>query len=810
MNLTMKMNFYNAFYSQKSKRYCPGIKPEVLDDESFSFIVTAKKTKALCEAFQNGDSTAKSQLPAFCWTGICKEGTTRAVQNMEPTHLYMVDVDHCEEPRQAWESIRQTLLDKKASEDKEYGVRLAHVTPSGKGLRMVCECVMEFPTLKEHMEWLNEELELDKYGDFDSCVKDLSRLSFAVPEDYILYKSSFLFAEPKLKPIKSATNAMPTIAEQKPPTDANVADDIEEHKEEYESYKECTYRGTYVTTIIAKYLEVYGTPSKGEMHNFYNQMVKNFRCITDNNPRILHALLPRFGGDNETEYYNTLSQCQSICRTNTLSKLPKDFYFFLLDNGFYKKHRNQTEKAEDEYLLNAPAIVGEDIIESMPKLPPVFRQIVGTMPDDFKVPAINALMPIMGTLTSHLRAEYPFDHRLHSTEFFSIVYAPPSTGKSFMEKHMDLLFEDLKLRDMLSNEREALYNKMISRKGSNEKSPDNPRVTLRLVQPKQSETDFLEKQQANKGHHMFTYAAEMDSWRKGVKAAGGNKDDMIRIAWDNGEYGQNFKSPNSFKGNVCLFWNVLICGTLDQINAYFQNVENGLVTRCCFTPIENQEFVDIPPFKKLSKKDIKLITEWRTRMDAMNYKTPLEFDPSILFSINEDDFDKEVPWRYEWKPTQTIEMGWVMPTLKKFLKEQLNLAALDVDHARDVFRRRVAVRGFRLALLCTSLYPKLDKKAMKEICDFVAWWMRQDIQGIHNLFAERYNAIFDNSVVNTFAQQGVYELLPNEFSRTDVLVAAKKIGKKTKARRIIFDWKKLGLIKDGVTEGQYIKIKNKK
>lgn len=804
----MKLNFYNAFYSQKQKRYCPGVQPMVLDEVSFKYIINDKKTKKLCEDFQNGDKSAKTQLPAFCWTGRCKEGMTRSADNMEPTHLYMVDIDHVEDAEGAWAGIRQTMIDKGVETSLDYRVRLVHKTPSGKGLRIVAECVKDFPTLKEHMEWLNEELGLDHYGDFDSCVKDLSRLSFAVPEDYILYQSTMLFADVEKTPIERAANNAPVASVAKA-SDGTVEDDIEAHREEYESYREYTFKGTRLTTIIDKYLEVYGEPCDGEKHNFYNQMVKNFRCIADNNPRILHALLPRFGGDTTDEYYKTLSQCQSICRTNTLSKLPRDFYFFLIDNDFLKKRQTKTEQEIDDYILNAPAVTGNDAVDTMPKLPPVFREIVGTMPDDFKVPAINALMPIMGTLTSHLRAEYPFDHRMHSTEFFSIVYAPPSTGKSFMEKHMDLLFEDLKLRDMLSNEREALYNKLINRKGSNEKSPDNPRVTLRLVQPKQSETDFLEKQQANKGHHMFTYAAEMDSWRKGVKAAGGNKDDMIRIAWDNGEYGQNFKSPNSFKGNVNLFWNVLICGTMDQINAYFQNVENGLVTRCCFTPIENQEFVDIPPFKKLSKRDVKVITDWRKKMDSKNYKEPLDFDPALLFSINEEDFDKEVPWRYEWKPFEFVDLNWILPTLKKFLKEQLSVAAIDVDHARDVFRRRVAVRGFRLALLCTTLYSKFDKKAQKEVSTFVAWWMKQDILGIHTLFGERYNSIFENSVMTKITQQSVFDLLDDTFTRNDVLVATKKLGKKTKARRIIFDWKKVGAITEG-KEGEYKKIKRKK
>lgn len=804
----MKLNFYNPFFSNKAKRYCPGVKPEILDRISFEAIINDKRTKELCEAYQNGDATAKTKLPAICWTGYCPEGKTRSASNMEPTQLYMVDIDHCEDPFGAWNAIREDLLEKWDKEKKNYEIVVAHVTPSGKGLRIVAKAKEDFPTLKEHMEWLNDELHLGTYGDFDSCVKDLSRLSFAVPADYVLYHSSELWNLPMEGPIKTADAAVASLDGEQ--SKVNGEDDIEKHKDEYEKYKDYMYKGVLLTNIIKRYLEVYGQPQQGEKHNFYNEMVKNFRTITDNNPRVLHALLPRFGGDTPDEYYKTLSQCQSICRANTLSRIPKDFYFFLLDNGFYQRKGNVTEQAEDNYFLNAPAVVGVDKLNGMPPLPPVFAEIVGTMPADFKIPAINALMPIMGTLTSHLRAEYPFDQRLHSTEFFSIIYAPPSTGKSFMERHMDFLLEDLKLRDMLSNEREALFNKLVSRKGSNEKSPDNPRVTLRIVQPKQSETDFLEKQQANKGHHMFTYAAEMDSWRKGVKAAGGNKDDMIRLAWDNSEYGQNFKSPNSFKGNVKLFWNVLICGTLDQIHAYFQNVENGLVTRCCFTEIKNQEFEDQPGFKKLKANEKQRIRKWLDRMDAANYKMPLDFDPELLYSVSEENFDKEVPWKYEWREPVEVDINWIMPTLKKFLKENLEKAALDVDHARDVFRRRAAVRGFRLALLCTSLYTTLGKKEKKIISDFVAWWIRQDLDNILELFGEKYNSLYDKSVVATVSQQGVFDILENKFTRTDVLTASKKLGKKTKARRIIHDWKKLGLIKDAEEEATYIKLKKMK
>ena len=59
----------------------------------------------------------------------------------------------------------------------------------------------------------------------------------------------------------------------------------------------------------------------------------------------------------------------------------------------------------------------------------------------------------------------------------------------------------------------------------------------------------------------------MDSWAKGVRAAGGNKDDMIRVAWDNEPYGQAF-AGSPFKGEVKLYWNVLITGTIQQLFNY--------------------------------------------------------------------------------------------------------------------------------------------------------------------------------------------------------------------------------------------------
>ncbi|MDY3356469.1 MAG: BT4734/BF3469 family protein, partial [Prevotella sp.] len=552
----MTFDYYKPFFSSQQQRLCPGVTAHQLDEATFDSLVDDERVSELVAAYQAGDTQAKAKLPAVCWTGRTLTGKRKAA-DMKPTQYIICDIDHLKvKPFKAWEHILEHKRD-----GYDYKIRLVHVTPSGNGLRLVVKATQPFPTIIEHMEWLDSELHLSELGDYDTCVKDVSRLSFIVPRSYIIYYDQQLFMDDDtFAPIK----AEPQPAQTSRKTDVDY-DAIRE------KYSEIEFRGHKVRDIAMKYVSVMGEPQEGERHNFYNLLVKNFRHICENNPRKVFAVLPRYTDDDAM----CLSQCQSICKSNTMSALPKDFYFFLKDNGYYEKQLVSDSEVE-EYMMDEPT----EEKEKLPKMPPIFRELLGMAPPDFVFPAMQALLPIMGTLTSHLRTEYWLDQREHSTQFFSVIYAGSGMGKGFVERYIDLLTSDLQLRDLLCSERENLYNRIVNKNKKNDKDPDNPRVTLRIIEPKCSEADFLEKQQANKGHHMFTYAAEMDQWRKGVRAAGGNKDDMLRIAWDNGFYGQNFKSTNTFKGRIRLYWNVLITGTKPQLDLYFKNVENGLVGRC--------------------------------------------------------------------------------------------------------------------------------------------------------------------------------------------------------------------------------------
>ena len=295
---------------------------------------------------------------------------------------------------------------------------------------------------------------------------------------------------------------------------------------------------------------------------------------------------------------------------------------------------------------------------------------------------------------------------------------------------------------------------------------------------------------------MFTYCSEIDQWKKGVRAAGGNKDDMIRIAWDNGRYGQNFKSANTFKGKVALFWNVLICGTEDQLMSYFRNVTNGLVTRCSFTKLENQQFREhAPEWKKHTKQALGVINDFIDRCDAATYAQPLDYDVEQCWEVSDEDFDKDVPWKMTFKPLKHVSIDWIEPTIQAFQKEQTHKAIVDNDDARDVFRRRVGDRAKRIALMCTQFYRRPMTISEKKLCSkWIAWWMEQDIEGVMKPFGQKYVKQIQESAIEDVRHRTIYDRMADEFTKDDLRRTAEILGFTTQPNKIVHRWVKAGVI----------------
>lgn len=176
------------------------------------------------------------------------------------------------------------------------------------------------------------------------------------------------------------------------------------------------------------------------------------------------------------------------------------------------------------------------------------------------------------------------------------------------------------------------------------------------------------------------------------------------------------------------------------------------------------------------------------RCDDNTYESPCTVDLDEARTLSDEDFEKQVDWQFKFKEKQEVDMSWIMPTIEEFQKEQCDQAALAYDRARDTFRRRVGVRGFRLALLCTTLYPKVGKKEKAVIIRFVDWWMHQDIECTLQLWGKKYNEVVENATVQNISQRNVFQQLKDEFTMDDLYVVCKREGIKTRLRQIIYQW----------------------
>lgn len=755
-------------------------------------------------AYRAGDAAAKRRLPAATFMGRSKDGK-RAAASMEPTGLFMIDIDHVIDIAKAKETILNH--DFMAAVDPV----LMHITPSGKGIRIVAPIkgyIYKDPdrfgkTVTREVQSVNNKFYLFQLGDVDLACKDISRLSFLpLPDDIFFSNPDALFYDYDIDKHNAEVGGE-ADEDEDPSTSSGQApadDDDSKPAAEPGAHADFRYGDILVRDIVARYVEYKGEPAEGTTHNFYNEMVSNFRHICNNSPQILIDVLPLFGQTREER----LRQCTSICRTNRSTKIPLQFYVWLKEQHFYVDPREAKEDNEEEDETD-PYAEEKALLSRMPSLPPVFREIVNSAPTDFKIPCIFALLPIMGTCATYLQAEY-FDGKMHTPSFFSIIYANAGQGKSFIDRftstsveddHPANLLSDMIMRDAITEQRVNIWLDFMGTKGSDKQGKVRPKTTTRILATKFSEADFLPTMKQNQGMHMVGIFPEIDALMKGMRAGGGDKSDIFRIMWDNGVYGQSFRGQGSFRGKTNLYCNLLATGTPAQFSKFFADIENGLVTRCSFTDLGNQEFAAYQPWKKLSKRDLQIIQNFRTRCDCNTYKEPLRFDISTLDEFaTEEDFDNNVPWQYQFKGRTTIDLSYLHKPLIKWLEAQRILAQKSADNARDMFRRRAAVKAFRVALLCYACWDKVGKREQEIIQNFALWFADVEVMKSLKWGGAKYNEFVAKQSSNASKSHfsNIFDQLPSEFTKGDLKVVLSKSGSKTNVRQIVYSWRSRGLV----------------
>ena len=251
-------------------------KLKVCSQQKFNEIVESHRVRQLITNYRAGNADSKQTLPAFIFMGYNPTGTSRKADQLQPTGLMMMDYDHVEEPRNLYGRVLLALPQLREQFGSELKLALAHITPSGQGLRLV------FGGLpKGDLDPLREAVSKSIGATHDAVTKDLSRLSFA-PK-----KSDILAIDP-LTLFKEAQDLTPTPL----PTGEGSDEPAAPSAQAAVSFPE-EYQGVKYADIVTQLVALYGgQPVEGSRNIMVFNLARDLAAITDRNAEWLRQITP--------------------------------------------------------------------------------------------------------------------------------------------------------------------------------------------------------------------------------------------------------------------------------------------------------------------------------------------------------------------------------------------------------------------------------------------------------------------------------------------------------------------------------------
>ena len=742
---------FSIFKSAKAQR------GEECTRERYLEVANSDELLKLCNAIAaEGDADRRGELkkglPVITWQAFF--AGRRVAKEAEPSGLFMLDIDHVDNPFQLYS-------EKIAGRIKELGIVYCGKTASAHGLRIVAKCKPALKSIEECQRWLAGNLKVE----FDGVCKDWARCSFLVHDSYTYFMDAKgiwedAAAEGTVYEVEGVKGSEKDIKPQ--------PSDIKEDQREGLFGAPTEYKGVPYEAIIREWFyHTGGEPTEGERNVRLYQLALRLRYITDFNEATMLRVMPRYGLP-ESEVKEVVRHALNTARGQNV---PKDLQETL--EIIDKKAKIVGEEEEE-----IPEVITST--ERMPNLPPVFRQWAEIAPDDFKSACVLCQLPILGALGSRLRAEY-LDGKVHSPSFQVSLEAPQASGKSFIVMLTNYELGRMMASDEVERERERAWNekmqqiKLTSTKISEkqrEELGERPKGIIRYVPPTMSITMLLKRMDAAQGLHLFALSEEIDTVHKAFSRGFSNFSEALRVAFDNGLYGQDYASENSWSGNVQLYYNCLFSGTPRAMRRFNPDVEDGLVSRVLFVTLPDQFGKPMPLWGKFDDKQKRTVDLGLEKLNEVTLQSG------------------------EVQPEHVMKLDWLNTALAAWIKAQQVEALQQNDRTRDIFCRRAAVVGFRAGMLAWFLWDEKSTPTIrKNVCQF-ATWVANSMLNQHLL---RFQVEGTGSNINRW--ESVLRALPEEFTRAQLEQQLTSQNVDTPLRTVLYQWKLAGFVAE-VAEGR--------
>ena len=382
---------------------------------------------------------------------------------------------------------------------------------------------------------------------------------------------------------------------------------------------------------------------------------------------------------------------------------------------------------------------GEDYSDppEMPKkLPKLVELLISRTPEIYKPAVAHAIFPPLATHLWKTRFRY-IDNVEHEARLMTLLLAGTGAGKSSVNRPIDFIMEDIRLRDAENLKREKAWKDEMLRKGANKdkrKRPEN--LIIQEIDADMTNPAFVMRTAEAQEHFLYTSLNELDQF-DALKGSGSQQFRIMCLAADPGnKYGQTRVGTMSVTERVTIRFNWNASTTIQKGQRYFSKVlTDGPISRINFCTIPEREIgEDMPVYGTYDE----------------SYREALR---PYIENLN--------------KVTGLIECKEAFQLALKLKDENAEFARLSQDRTFENLSFRANVIAYLKACV---LYVANGCKWEPEIDEFIRWSEQYDLYCKMRFFGDMIaKENFTAQKSSKRGPQNLLQILPDNFTAAQLL-----------------------------------------
>ncbi len=370
------------------------------------------------------------------------------------------------------------------------------------------------------------------------------------------------------------------------------------------------------------------------------------------------------------------------------------------------------------------------------KLPKLVELLISRTPEVYKPAVAHAIFPPLATHLWKTRFRY-IDNVEHEARLMTLLLAGTGAGKSSVNRPIDFIMEDIRLRDAENLKREKAWKDEMLRKGANKdkrKRPEN--LIIQEIDADMTNPAFVMRTAEAQEHFLYTSLNELDQF-DALKGSGSQQFRIMCLAADPGnKYGQTRVGTMSITERVTIRFNWNASTTIQKGQRYFSKVlTDGPISRINFCTIPEREIgEDMPVYGTYDE----------------SYREALR---PYIENLN--------------KVTGLIECKEAFQLALKLKDENAEFARLSQDRTFENLSFRANVIAYLKACV---LYVANGCKWEPEIDEFIRWSEQYDLYCKMRFFGDMIaKENFTAQRSSKRGPQNLLQILPDNFTAAQLL-----------------------------------------